>query len=145
VVHQIESEIGDAQFQNRLFGITTPERVYAGDQFRHGKWLRQVIIRAQLQSSHAIFHFAARGEHQSASGNVAGPDSTQHLEAVDSRQTYIEYNQIKWRFKRAVHRSLAVVDRNRGVTGLSQRRGNPARQWKIIFDDKDAHEFKTAP
>ena len=46
------------------------------------------------------------------------PDPPQYFEAIYSRQTDVQYYQIKRRLERAIHRGLTIVNRNWRMTGL---------------------------
>src|SRR5918996_6626543 len=67
----------------------------------------------------------------------------QDLEAVHPRQTNIEHDQIEPRIRRFTQSSFTVMDDNRIMACLYQRRGNLPRQLHFIFNHKDAHEFES--
>src|ERR1700682_3943366 len=70
VVYQLEREIADAQEAGGFLRITASERTHARNQFLHGKWLCQIIVRAELQSSHTICDLPTRGEDENTAGHM---------------------------------------------------------------------------
>ena len=70
---------------------------------------------------------------------MARAQAAQHFEAVDSRQADIEHNQIERFVYRMVQRFFTIMNHNRVVSGLSQRRSDVPRQTDFIFDNKNVH------
>src|ERR1700694_5232231 len=73
VLYQLEREIADAQEDRGFLRITASERTYARDQFLHGKWLCQIIVRAKMQSSHTIRDLPTRGQDKNTAGHMLRP------------------------------------------------------------------------
>jgi hypothetical protein len=132
---QVEREIGDTQGEDWFFRIPTPKRAHAGDQFTHGKWLRQIIIGPELQPTHAIVDSAACGQQQYTTGEMLGTQPTQQLETVHSRQTNIEHEEIEGFLAHFVQSGLATVNHFRIVTVLGQRSGDLPGHWNFIFNN----------
>src|SRR5215471_21832959 len=107
---EVEREIGDAQREDWFFRIPTAKSAHASDQFAHGKWLRQIIIRPELQATHAIVDSAACGQQQYATGEMLSTQPLQQLETVNSRQTDIEHEEIERFLAHFVQRGLATVN-----------------------------------
>src|SRR5947207_15758534 len=94
MIRQIESEIANAQVEWRLFSKTAAQGADAGDQFLHGKWFGQIIIRAKLQARDTILDLGAGGEHQDTARNVARAQPTQAFKPVHSWHPTGEHEQV---------------------------------------------------
>ena len=140
VIREIEGQISDAQLQCRFFRITPTERSHAREQFLHREWLRQIIIRAELQSSHPIVEFAARRQHQNPARNTIGAHSPQHFKTVDTRKTDIEHDEIESGLLRFTQSGFAVTNHHRIMPCLSKSRRYVPREARFIFNNKNPHE-----
>ena len=143
VSRQIEREIANAQRHYRFLGITAPEGAHARQQFLHCKRLRQIIVSSKLQPGYSIIHSAARGEQQYTACEVLRAEALQHLEAIDSRKTDIEHDEIERRLSHFVQGGFAIVNCFRIVASLGQRTSDFPRHSDFIFDDQHTHGLET--
>src|SRR5207247_5455991 len=98
---------------------------------------------SKLQPGYSIIHSAARGEQQYTACEVLRAEPLQHLEAIDSRKTDIEHDEVERRLSHFVQGGFAIVNCFRIVAGLGQRRSDFPRYSGFIFDDQDTHGLET--
>src|SRR5262249_30288374 len=71
---------------------------------------------------------------------MKGAQSTEQLEAIHSRKTDVDHDQIKNAFGSGVQRCFTVVNYNRVMLRLHQRRADSSRQRNVIFDNQNMHD-----
>ena len=80
----VEHDVTRTQRVGDALGCGTPKQCFhAGDHFRDGKRLDDVVIRADGEPAHTIAFFAARGKHQDGNGGggLATPQPAAQLDA----------------------------------------------------------------
>src|SRR5437763_11592374 len=141
MIRQTESEIANAKVEWRLFSKTAAQGADAGDQFLHGKWFGQIIIRAELQARDTIFDFATSGKDQNAARNVARAQAAQDFKPVHSWKPNIEHDQVERRLRSVAQCSFAIVSHHRIMAGFDQCRSDLSRQWNFIFNNQSTHKL----
>ena len=141
MIRQIESEIANAQVEWRLFSKTAAQGAHPRNQFLHGKWFGQIIIRAELQARDTILDLGAGGEHQDTARNVTRAQPAQDFKPVHSWQPNIEHDQVERRFRCIAQGGFAIVSHDRVMAGFGQRRSDLSRQSNFIFNNQSAHKL----
>jgi len=141
MIRQIEIEIANAQVEWRLFSKTAAQGADTGDQFLHGKWFGQIIIRAELQARDTILDLGAGGEHQDTARNVARTQPTQDFKPVHSWQPNIEHDQVERRLRGIAQCGFTIVSHDRIMAGFDQRGSDLSRQSNFIFNNQSAHKL----
>src|SRR5205814_3786068 len=95
---------------------------------------------AEMQPGDAVVQLAARGQHEDPLRHVPGPHSFQDLEAVHSRQSDVEHDEIERRSFRLSERRLAVVNNDGIVAGFGEGRRDVARKPGFVINYQNAHK-----
>ena len=105
------------------------ERAHARGELRHREWLHHVVVRAEIETAHAVIDRIARREHQHRHRAVllrrAAAQAPQHLEAVHLRQPDVEDHQVEALLRRGEHRLLAARSDVDGVPFGFQNAAQP--------------------
>src|SRR5262249_7610940 len=96
-------------------------------QFPHCEWLWQIIVRAELQPSNTVLHFAARGQHQDTTGEMLGTQMPKDTKTVYSGQNNIQHDQIERHRLCFIQSSFTVMDHDWIVPGFGERGCNLSR------------------
>src|SRR5204862_370942 len=84
------------------------QRSNASEQLIDAKRLYEIIIRARIESAHAIAHLAFGSEHEHRCGVAEAAQFRAEGEAVEPRHHHIEENEVGFLLQRAFQSTLAV-------------------------------------
>jgi hypothetical protein len=119
----------------RLLGKTSSERTHSRDKFLHRERLREVVIRAESETGHAIAHLATRGQDKDASRHFRRAQTSQHFEAVHSWQHHVQHDEIVLLRLRFAQGGFAVMQHSWFVASFSQSARDMVGKANFIFDD----------
>ena len=117
---KVEAEGAGAQQGGAVHGPGAAEDgLHAGDEFKHGEGLHQVVVGPQAQALHPVRLLAAGREHEDGHLIHALPEGLQDLEPVELGQHQVQHDEI-------------------GPPGRMGRQG-----WQTVAHGLDGVAFKT--
>ena len=80
---QVDMDAADTEMHVRREVDTGPEiGPYAGQEFLEREWLRQVVVRAEVEPLDPVIHSSPGAEHQNRNGRPPLPQPPEHLKPV---------------------------------------------------------------
>jgi len=122
----------------RFICAATNDCAKSREQFIQIKRFDEIIVRAGIQTFHAVARLVARGEHQHGSF-FDFAKTFQNFPAVHFRQHHVEDDGVVVVIFGLVKSVLAVGRGVHGVAFLAQRLGEAAEQVWLVFDNQDSH------
>ena len=101
--------------------------------------LREIVVRARLESAHAVVDGVARGEHENRSLDAVLARVSADVEPVATRQHDVEYDDIELSERDRLARGCRVSRVARLDERLAQSLQEDSRELRVIFDEKYAH------
>jgi hypothetical protein len=142
---RIEGEVPGPEDCWPLAGASTDECSQAGKELSERERLRQVVVGACIQPSHAIGDGRPRGQHQDGCPMTALAQAPAHLEAVDVGQHPVEDDGVVRVFGSGPEGVRAgSVDVNR-VALLLKPALQETGHLHLVLDDKDPHGRPSPP
>src|SRR5680860_811818 len=114
---------------------STQDRLHASGELTRRERLGDVVVRAELQTHHAVVFVASGGEHDHRHRRVL-PQAPADLETVDPGQHEVEDHEVRPLSGRVVERGLAVTDRVHRETLALEVAHNDLTHCRIILDDE---------
>ena len=111
---------------------------HPGDQLVELERLRQVVVRAAVETGHRVGGGGACGQHDDRHALVEAAHPAQHLEAVDAGQADIEQDQVELVAAGELDRGQAVVGHPAGVPGRGQALRDERRDAFLVLDHQNA-------
>src|SRR6202008_1607402 len=87
---RIEVDVAGAQLKTEGAARAAQQRLYASDKLAHCKRLDEVIVRAAVQSAHALFDSVARRQDQDGDAVVCSSYFCEQFESIAVRQSGLE-------------------------------------------------------
>lgn len=107
----------------------------ASHQFASGKWLRYVIVRAEIETVDAITFLRFRGKENDRRLQTGAPKLAANLEPVFAGKHNVEQDEIERFLERAHARANAVGDDFHLITFEAERVFQSKRDTRLVFDD----------
>src|SRR5436190_1624278 len=140
----IEAEIPDLEHRRPLLTPAAEEGADAGVQLLEGERLRQVVVRAHVETAHAIVDGVSRGEHQDGRPRSRLPETPADLEPVGSRsvrvEDHVEHDRVVGVLGRHPERVFAVRRDVHRVALLHEAAPKEAGHLHGVLDDEETHE-----
>ena len=125
-------------YRVRLKALPAPQqRAYVREQLAEVEGLRQVVVRARVESLDAVVNRVARRHHKDWHGRACGAQFAADLEAVFARKHDVEDYQVVVVDVRLIERALAVLRDINSVGLLAQTLRHHPRRARLVFDQKD--------
>ena len=115
------------------------QRAQSRAEFVQINGLDDVIIGAEIETTHAIWYRVARGQHQDGDRNACATHLSQHVHAVHAGQPKVEYCGDVGVRAQLPPRCLAVAHPIDLEALLLQARTNAVSEQGVVFDKQDAH------
>ncbi len=112
---------------------------HPGFELLQREGLGHVVVGAEVEAAHLVFHTVGRGENEHRHGGAACAQLAQHLEARQPRQPQVENQQIEFAGLQRGVGAVAVghlIDR---ITQSAQRAQQAVGQDPVIFGNQNAH------
>jgi hypothetical protein len=135
----VKGEIEHAQRRLRRRTPAPQQSPHARREFGVGKWFVQAVVRPRVESLHAIFHAAARRQHQHRQIRLARTDVVQQRQAVHLRQIEVEHHQVVVEILGHGAALFAVGCHIHCVVFFFKTLAHKARQRCIVFYNQDSH------
>jgi hypothetical protein len=110
----------------------------ARKQFIGAERLDEVIIRAGVESAHAIRDEPLGGQHEHRHPSLQPPELRAEREAVQLRHHYVEQDQIRLLFDRAFKAGRAIVGGNDAVTFDRKAILQSTAHWQFVLNYQHA-------
>ena len=140
---QIHLEVGRLQAQDLIGPTAAHEGPDAGQKFREGKRLHEVVVRTAVEPEHPVLDRIPGRQNENRRAEAASPQGRQDLDAVAAGKHQVEHDQIECL---GVHTKEAVLARCRDddlvVFRLEAFLQSPC-YLGFVFDDEDPHEKLT--
>ena len=121
-----------------LLIVAPPEQgLDARQELFEGKGLGKKIVRARLQTAHAIFDGVTSGEDENVRIAAARAQTLQQRETVEARQHQIQDDDVVAVGDGQLEPLVAVEGGLDGVTGLAQTRAQRALEPLRVFDQEE--------
>jgi hypothetical protein len=134
---QVNLHFTQLEFRRR-FAVSlhaSQQRPHAGQQFLGAEWLDQVIVRAGIQTGHAVFHLAFGGEHEHRHGIGQPAQFRADFVAVELRHHDVEQDQVRLLFEGAFQAALAIRRRQRAIALRFEHVFEGRAHRRFVFDD----------
>jgi hypothetical protein len=144
-LHPVQLQIIHRQHRLRRQVAAAQQGPDTRREFSEGKRFAQVVVRAQVQTLHPVFHTGAPGQHQDRHTRFPRSQKAQNCHTVQPRQIEVENHQIEVQFSRHGPR-LFPVRRNihRVVFGFQTFPYETGKR-RIVFRDKNSHKMALIP
>ena len=140
-----EREVGEAQdFGTAGRRVAPEERADAGQQLLKGEGLDEVVVRAGIQTLHAVAHIVARGQHEH--GHIAGvAQPFADFKPVQAGQHPVQDDQIRRVVARQFQPAVAVVGHDRPVVFEYQAALDEAGDRHFILNHQNSFAGHGSP
>ncbi len=135
----VEGQILELQPLRGRCRAAPQQRPHAREEFREGKWLDEIVVRAQVQPFHSILYGIAGGQKQHGRLAARLPVGAQHRPAVASRQHHIQDDERVAGGERKMQRLLSVPGDVDDETLLRQAGAKEGRGLFVIFYEQQLH------
>ena len=131
-----------AQFDRvirHLRRATTQHGLDAGCQFARGEGFGHVIVGADIQTTHLVAFFTARGQHDdgNALAVLVGLQAACEFDAAHARKHPVEDDQVRLHFAHQLLRLLHAERADRVVPGLGQVEGQQFLDRRFVFNHQN--------
>ena len=138
VALRIKHQVADFKGLRRLLGASQ-KSLHPRQQFLKRKWLNEVVIRAGLQSRHAISNFPPAAQDQHASSRPGLPQFSQERKTIHARQVPVQNNTVVTDFGRQFQALFPVFCQIHGEVLRFKAFRQAAGNLGFVFNNQDAH------
>ena len=113
--HDIHLKIGGLQLSGRFLFASAKQHANTGKQLGECEWLDEVIVRADIEASDAVFNSIAGGQKQYRGTYTLLSQRRQNIKAIPAREHYVQNDEIEWMAPQQVESILARLHRFYGI------------------------------
>jgi len=140
---QVGGHVGDGEGRPPVAGRPASQGPDAGQQFLERERLRQVVVRAEVETTHAILHAVLCGENQHGHFPGPGAKALQHLEPAHLGQAEIEDQQVEFEARNRVIGCGAGGDTVHGVSRIPKAAHQTLGQNRVVLGDQYPHPARS--
>src|SRR5690606_37362673 len=140
---RVERQVGQRQGSGLVSarGRTAQQRAQPREQLLEGERLREVVVRARVQTGDPVGDLAPRGEHEHRDVVTDRPQPAARREAVHVRHHYVQYDRVRARRGYRAERLLAVGGQLDVVAVEGERTSQRFADGGIVVDDEHVHRL----
>jgi hypothetical protein len=137
---EVHAYITESQRARRAGGfLEAPQQCpHARQQFFRAERLHQIIIRARVESLHAVLDLAFGGEHEDGHRVVQAAQLSADRVAIELRQHEVEQDQVGLFCEGALQSRCPINCGEHAVACGGQRVGQRGAHGQFVFDEEDA-------
>ena len=120
VAQEVDFEIGFAEGLGNAMRGPAQERTYAGQQLGECEWLNHVIVRAQLESLHAVVDGILSSEHEDESFSASFANAGKHLPTVERGEQHVKDDEVEVNFEGQIETLHAIASDFDDIASLTE-------------------------
>ena len=137
--HSVQFQVAHPQHDLGGHCGAAQERSNPGREFRKRERLGQVVVGAQVQPLHPVFHAVATGQNENGHSRLGFADMLQHFQPIHSRQGQIEDCHVIFKLAHHELRFIAVLRNVHGVLLGFQSLLYETGHRFVVFCYEDSH------
>jgi hypothetical protein len=135
----LQCKIRNAKRVRAQRGVAAVKSADAGQQYREGEWLGEIVVGTGIETLHNVGHGIERGEHQDRSILAVPTEPPGNLEPVHSGKHDVEKEQIEGAALSQLQGGAAIGRQADGVTFLFESSPEDLRDIFFVFNDENFH------